>query len=32
MKCIALELGFGANIQRLENPRIDCRNDIHGMI
>ena len=29
---LTLELGFGANVQGLNNPRIYCRNDIHGMI
>jgi hypothetical protein len=29
---IALELGGGANVQRLNNARIDCGNDVHSSV
>jgi len=29
---IALELSCGANVQRLNNAGIDCRNDIHSSV
>jgi len=32
MQRLALELGCGANVQRLNNPRIDCRNDVHSAV
>src|SRR4029450_2474803 len=32
MQRIALELGGGANVQRLNNAGIDCRNNIHGSV
>jgi hypothetical protein len=32
MQRIALELGGGANVQRLNNARIDYRHDIHGSV
>jgi len=31
-QCLALELGFGADIERLQNPGIYRGNDIHGTI
>jgi hypothetical protein len=30
MQRLALELSCGANVQRLNNAGIDCRNDVHG--
>ena len=32
MQCITLELSCGANVQRLKNAGIDCRNDVHGSV
>jgi hypothetical protein len=32
VQCLTLELGCGANVQRLYNARIDCRNDVHGSV
>ena len=32
MQRITLELSCGANVQRLNNAGIDCRNDIHGSV
>ena len=32
MQRIALELSCGANVQRLNNAGIDCRNDVHGSV
>ena len=32
MQRVTLELGGGANVQRLYNARIDCRNDIYGSV
>jgi hypothetical protein len=29
---LTLELGGGANVQRLYNAGIDCRNNIHGSV
>jgi hypothetical protein len=32
MQRITLELGGGANVQRLNNAGIDCRNNIHSSV
>jgi hypothetical protein len=32
MQRITLELSCGANVQRLNNAGIDCRNDVHGSV
>ena len=32
MQGIALELGGGTNVQRLNNARIDCGNDVHSRV
>jgi hypothetical protein len=32
MQCLALELGSGANVQRLNNAGINCRNDVHSSV
>ena len=32
MQRLTLELGGGANVQRLNNAGIDCRNNVHGSV